>query len=182
MSNVNDLLNDIDGDKAYYDPSQSTTKSKKQLVEGTYEAIVKKLSVKKDITIKGEFLADIFEATYSIDDDSNREFNGMEVKSKGYFRFKVPDKEKYPNLKDNSGQNKGYMIFCEACGFEMEKNEDGKFQLPFLMESDIAESRVVIKVELEEWTGRDGDKRTSPVAVQVFKSNKKDLSKDELPF
>tara|TARA_R100000353_G_scaffold9914_1_gene11106 strand:+ start:1965 stop:2516 length:552 start_codon:yes stop_codon:yes gene_type:complete len=183
MSDVNSLIADLDSNKAYYDPSASDSPTKKQIADGTYEAIVTKLTVKKDITIKGEFLADIFEAVYTINADKHPEYKGSQVKSKGYFRFKQPDPKKYPNLKDNAGQNKGYMIFCEACGFEIVKNEEGKFELPMITEGDISGNPVTIKVEQEEWTNRDGEKRTSPIAFNVFKSDTVvNIKEDELPF
>jgi len=183
MSDVNSLIADLDNDKAYYDPSASESSTKKVVKDGTYEATVSKLTVKKDITIKGEFLADIFEALYTIDGEKHPDLKGSQVKSKGYFRFKQPDPKKHPNLKDNAGQNKGYMIFLEACGFEMEKDENGKFALPHITEGDIAGNPVVIKVEQEEWTTREGEKRTSPVAYNVFKSDRVvNIKSEELPF
>ena len=183
MSDVSSLIDDLDNNKAYYDPSASESTSKKQVADGTYEAAVSKLTIKKDITIKGEFLADIFEAVYTIDGDKHPEYKGSQVKSKGYFRFKQPDPKKYPNLKDNPGQNKGYMIFCEACGFEMEKDENGRYSLPMITEGDIHGNPVTIKVEQEEWTNREGEKRTSPIAFNVFKSDRvANVKEDELPF
>ena len=75
------------------------------------------------------------------------------------------------------------MIFCEACGFEIVKNEEGKFELPMITEGDISGNPVTIKVEQEEWTNRDGEKRTSPIAFNVFKSDTVvNIKQDELPF
>ena len=96
MSNVNDILSDIDNNVAYYNPNDDTSGKKYATIEeGTYEATVSKLNVKRDIVIKNEYLSDIFEATYTIDDDKYPDLKGREVKSKGYFRFKTPDKAKY---------------------------------------------------------------------------------------
>ena len=186
MSNVNDILSDIDNNVAYYNPNDDTSGKKYATIEeGTYEATVSKLNVKRDIVIKNEYLSDIFEATYTIEDDKYPDLKGREVKSKGYFRFKTPDKTKYPNLKDNQGNNKGYMIFAEACGFEMQKDEQGRYLLPMVMESDIAGNPVVIKIVHDKWTDQSGDERITPTAINVFKSERKvevNLKDEELPF
>jgi len=187
MSNVNEMLSEIDNNVAYYNPTDDTTGSKYVTIpEGTYEANVNKLSVKKDIVIKNSYISDISEATYKIDDDNHPTLKGREIKSKGYFRFKAPDKKTHPGLEDNQGNNKGYMIFAEACGFEMKKDDSGKYLLPYLMESDISGNPVTLKVVHDKWTGSDGDERTTPLAVNVFKSTTREkpvtMSKDELPF
>ena len=186
MSNVSDLLNDIDNNVAYYNPSEDTTGNKSaKIEEGTYEAVVSKLTIKKDIVVRNSYLSDIFEAIYSLDDERYPDLKGREVKSKGYFRFKAPDKEKYPKLEDNQGNNKGYMIFVEACGYQIDKDEQGRYLLPYIMESDISGNPVNIKVVHDKWTGSDGEERTTPLAVNVFKSNREvssSLKEDDLPF
>ena len=187
MSNVNDVLNSIDNDVAYYNPSEDTSGTKQfvPIKEGVYEANVFKLNIKKNIIVKNKYLSDIFEAIYVIDGDKHPEYKDRQIKSKGYFRFKNPDKEKYPNLEDNQGNNKGYMIFTEACGFEMTKDDTGKYLLPMIMESDIAGNPVTIKIVHDKWTDSEGETRTTPLAVSVFKSKRvvnKPLKEDELPF
>tara|TARA_R110002153_G_scaffold140311_2_gene291298 strand:+ start:77 stop:637 length:561 start_codon:yes stop_codon:yes gene_type:complete len=186
MSNVSDVLNDIDNNIAYYNPSDDTSGKKYATIEeGTYEAIVSKLTIKKDVVVKNQYLSDIFEANYRLDDKRCPDLKGREVKSKGYFRFKSPDKDKYPKLEDNQGNNKGYMIFSEACGFEMKKDDQGRYLLPMVMESDISGNAVTIKVVHDKWTDQAGETRVTPIAINVFKSNRvidKPLKEDELPF
>tara|TARA_R100000742_G_C4271310_1_gene90203 strand:- start:736 stop:1293 length:558 start_codon:yes stop_codon:yes gene_type:complete len=185
MSNVNEMLSEIDNNVAYYNPTEDTSGNNYEPIpEGTYEANVKKMNIKKDIVVKNKYICDIFEAIYSIDDNNHPNLKGREIKSKGYFRFKSPDKKKHPNLEDNQGNNKGYMIFAEACGHEMEKDKQGKYLLPYLMESDISGNPVTLKVIHDKWTGSDGDERVTPLAVNVFKSKDrvKALSSEELPF
>ena len=135
--------------------------------------------------VKSQYLSDIFEATYKLDDKNHSDLKGREVKSKGYFRFKSPDKTKHPNLEDNQGNNKGYMIFAEACGFEMKKDKQGRYLLPMVMESDIAGNPVTIKVVHDKWTDQSGEQRVTPTAINVFKSKRKvdtPITEDELPF
>tara|TARA_R100000808_G_C2133149_1_gene141950 strand:+ start:193 stop:744 length:552 start_codon:yes stop_codon:yes gene_type:complete len=183
MSNVSSVLEGLDDNQAFYDPNSDTSGSKKVIEEGTYNAVVQSLTIKRDIVVKGKYLSDIFEAIYKIDDERYADLKGREVKSKGYFRFKTPDEKKYPNLEDNQGQNKGYMIFAEACGFSMEKNEQGKYVLPMLMEGDIAGNPVNIKVVHDKWTDSSGEERITPLAINVFKSDKAPaLKQDDLPF
>tara|TARA_R100000656_G_scaffold104247_2_gene76488 strand:- start:3435 stop:3995 length:561 start_codon:yes stop_codon:yes gene_type:complete len=186
MSDVNDVLNDIDNNVAYYNPSEDTSGKKYATIEeGTYEAVVSKLVVKKDIVVRNQYLSDIFEAIYKLDDKRYPDLKSRDVKSKGYFRFKTPDEKKYPKLEDNQGNNKGYMIFAEACGFEMTKDDSGRYLLPIVMESDIAGNPVTIKVVHDKWTDQSGEERITPVAINVFKSKRvieKPLTEDELPF
>jgi len=185
MSNVNEMLSEIDNNVAYYNPTEDTTGNKYEPIpEGTYEANVSKLTTKKDIVVKNSYICDIFEATYAIDDDNYPKLKNREIKSKGYFRFKKPDKNTHPGLEDNQGNNKGYMIFAEASGYEMQKDDTGKYLLPYLMESDISGNPVTVKVVHDKWTGSDGDKRVTPLAVNVFKSKDrvKKTQVTELPF
>jgi len=184
MSDIDTLIDGLDDNQAYYDPNQSSS-PKKPIEPGTYEATVQSLSIKRDITVKGKYLSDIFEATYFIDDSNHAALKNRQVKSKGYFRFKMPDATKYPNLEDNAGQNKGYMIFCEACGFDIPKNDEGKYVLPMISEGDIAGNPVTIKIENDKWVNREGEDMLTPVAINVFKSQRvveKPMTKDELPF
>ena len=185
MSNISDMLNDIDNNVAYYNPTEDTTGNNTVAIEeGMYEANVKKLNIKKDVIVKNSYLSDIFEAIYEIDDSKHPKLKGREVKSKGYFRFKKPDAKKYPDLEDNQGNNKGYMIFAEACGFEVQRDDNDLYLLPYLLESDIVGNPVNIKVVHDKWTGSDGEQRTTPLAVNVFKSKDRtaSLKEDELPF
>ena len=67
---------------------------------------------------------------------------------------------------------------------EMEKDEQGRYQLPYLMESDISGNPVTIKVVHDKWTNSEGEERVTPLAVNVFKSKDRvaPLKDEELPF
>tara|TARA_R110002051_G_scaffold874_2_gene4199 strand:+ start:190 stop:750 length:561 start_codon:yes stop_codon:yes gene_type:complete len=186
MSNIGQMIDSLDDNQAYYNPDSDTSGEKKAVVnEGTYEAVVSKMSIKRDIVVKNKYLSDIFEAHYTLEDDRYPELKGREVKSKGYFRFKNPNKDKYPNLEDNQGNNKGYMIFAEACGFKMQKDDQGRYSLPMITEGDINGNSVTIKIVHDKWTDSSGEERQTPLAINVFKSDrpaKPQPSKEELPF
>jgi hypothetical protein len=183
MSDIGQMIDNLDENQAYYDPNSDTTGEKKTVIPaGTYEANVSRLSIKRDIIVKNKYLSDIFEAHYTLNDKLYPELKGREVKSKGYFRFKLPNKEKYPKLEDNQGNNKGYMIFSEACGFKMEKDEQGRYSLPMLTEGDISGNSVNIKVVHDKWTDSSGEERITPLAINVFKANKVNLKEEDLPF
>ena len=66
----------------------------------------------------------------------------------------------------------------------MQKDDQGRYLLPMVMESDIAGNPVTIKVVHDKWTDQSGDERITPTAINVFKSNRKvdNVTEDELPF
>ena len=133
---MSDLFND--SNESFYDPSQDENKFV-IIPEGTYEAHVKGLELKENIVVRAKFLCDIFSPVFKI---ASGEFKGKTVKSKGFFRFKSPDKEKYPDLSDNPGSNKGYMRFIEALGIKPESKEvDGNtvYKLPFVKSYDTSD-------------------------------------------
>ena len=74
------------------------------------------------------------------------------------------------------------MVFAEACGFKMEKDEQGRYSLPMLTEGDISGNPVNIKVVHDKWTDSSGEERITPLAINVFKSNKVNLKEEDLPF
>ena len=176
---MSDLFND--NSESFYDPSQDENKFV-VVPEGEYETHVKSLALREDITIKGKFLADIFMPHFKI---ASGEYKGKTVKSKGFFRFKSPDKDKYPNLSDNMGSNKGYMTLIEVLGINPESKEvDGKtvYKLPFVKAHDIEGKPCVIKVEHDKWMNSSGEEMTTPKAVNVFKWKEGKADTSDLPF
>ena len=51
-----------------------------------------------------------------------------------------------------------------------------------LTEGDISGNSVNIKVVHDKWTDSSGEERTTPLAINVFKSNKVNLKEEDLPF
>ena len=176
---MSDLFND--SNESFYDPSQDENKFV-VIPEGQYEAHVKGLELKENIVVREKFLCDIFSPIFKI---ASGDFKGKTVKSKGFFRFKSPDKEKYPDLSDNSGSNKGYMTFIEVLGVKAESKEvDGKtiYKLPFVKSYDIEGSPCIIKVEHDKWNNSDGEEVVMPKAMSVFKWKDGKSDTSDLPF
>jgi len=176
---MSDLFND-NKDESYYDPSKDDNKYE-TLKKGDYEAHVIGLELKENITVQGKFLADIFIPNFKI---ASGDFKNRNVKSKGIFRFKSPDKDKYPNLSENSGNNKSYMNFVSTLGLEPKSKEvDGStiYSLPYASASDIDGKACMIRVDHDEWTNREGKPVVTPKVVNVFKWEGGE-DEDGLPF
>ena len=168
---VDSVLGDMSGGTSYYDPLLDTGGEK--LPEGSYFAHVKELSIKENVVVKGKFLSDIYNLTFVIAKESSEPgFAGRDVKSKGFFRFKEPNPDKYPNLSSNSGSNKGYKDLLDGLNISPEEKEvDGNkvYSLPLLSSDQAEGAPVVIKVVHDKWTNREGEEVTTPKAISVFK-------------
>mgnify|MGYP003148163820 CR=1 FL=1 len=176
---MSDLFND--SNESFYDPSKDENKFV-VIPEGEYEAHVKSLELRENVVVKNKFLSDIFTPTFKI---ASGDFKGKSIKAKGFFRFKTPDKERYPDLSDNSGSNKGYMNLIESLGVNAESKEvDGNtvYKLPFIKAYDIEGKPAIIKVVHDKWKNSEGEEVTTPKVINVFKweSGKEDTS--DLPF
>ena len=181
---VGSVLGDISGGESYYDPSLDIGSVK--LPEGNYFAHVKEMIIKENVVVKGRFLSDIYNLTLEVSEESSdSQFAGKEVRSRGFFRFKEPDPDKYPNLSSNSGSNKGYKELLEGLNIPPEEKEvDGNkvYSLPLLSAPDVEGLPVLIKVAHEAWTNRDGEKVTTPKAVSIFKWSDGKRKMYALPF
>ena len=108
-------------------------------------------------------------------------FVGRDFRSKGFFRFKKPNKKEHPNLSENMGSNRSYMELINSFGLTMEE-VDGKFFLPELDSSDIEGLPVVAKVYHEKWNTSDGEEKTTAKASMIFSWEDGVKKEDELPF
>ena len=186
---VENILDDIVGGESFYDP----TEDKPNIItpEGEYYAHVKDVTMKSDVVIRGKYLADIYNIIFKLaPENSDKEFMGIsgsafigkEIRSKGFFRFKTPDKSIYPNLEENSGSNKSYMELIESFGVETEADNEGRFFLPNVDESDIVGMPVILEVFHDEWTDNQGNNRTTPKAGAIFTWDGQKRRLADLPF
>ena len=178
MADINEILNSTESSGAYYDPSQDLDGI---VPIGDYYAHICGLDVRKDVIVRGKFLADIYVPSFKVakenatndygtngEDVSGKAFVGREIKAKGFFRFKNPDKAKYPQLSDSQGSNKRYMEFVESAGVKVAEDKDGKYRLPEIREDDIYGKPVIAKVIHDKWLNDDGEEKASPKVLSVF--------------
>ena len=153
----------------YYDPSESDEFV--VLPKGQYKSRVNSFEYKKTWTNNENQVADIYEATYKLDNSvaemilrnekgdeiSGSQFVNREVKSKGFFLWKSPAEDE--NFKANPGGNKRISIFLAAAGYKLEKKElsiKGNKREVTVIPETIDETRlmgqpVIIEVTHEEY-------------------------------
>ena len=126
MSDVATILDSDSPSDAWYDPSADFSGV---MPVGAYKAYAKDLVVKENLVVRSKYLADVYEVKFEVAEEnaenvydvdgkevSGKSFVGKEIRSKGFFRFKSPDKSIYPNLEENSGSNISYMELIESFG------------------------------------------------------------------
>ena len=192
MADVGTILESKSSEDSWYDPKQDFSGP---MPEGDYKAHVKSLSIKRNVVVKGKFLSDIYEVIFTVADENKdmeyqndkgeslngATFVGRDFRSKGFFRFKKPNKSKYPNLSENMGSNRSYMELVNSFGLNMEE-VDGKFYLPELDASDIEGLPVIAKLYHDTWTDGDGEERITPRASMIFTWEEGEKKEEELPF
>lgn len=192
MTDVIDILDDTKSTDAWYDPKKDF---QGLMPEGDYKAHVSSLSVKKNIVVKGKHLSDIYTVSFTIaEDNSDAEFEtengdkvsgsafvGREVYSKGFFRFKKPNKAQYPQLSESMGSNKSYMELIDSLGVTVEESE-GRYYLPELDESDVMGKPSIVRVFHDGWTDREGNERTSAKVSMLFEWADGKEKEEDLPF
>ena len=192
MADVGAILESKNSQDSWYDPTQDFSGP---MPEGEYKAHVKSLNIKRNVVVKGKFLSDIYEVIFTVADENKdmeyqddkgeplngAAFIGRDFRSKGFFRFKKPNKNEYPNLSENMGSNRSYMELVNSFGLNMEE-KDGKFYLPELDESDIEGTPVVAKLYHETWLDSEGEERVTPKASMIFAWEDGEKKEEELPF
>jgi len=193
MADVGTILDSSKSQDSWYDPKQDFSGV---MPEGEYKAHVKSLNIKRNVVVKRKFLSDIYEVVFTVADEnsgmeyrdgegksvSGAAFVGRDFRSKGFFRFKKPNKKEYPNLSENMGSNRSYMELVNSFGLSSLEEVDGKFFLPELDASDIEGLPVVAKVYHEKWTTPEGEDKLTPKASMIFNWEDGDKKEDELPF
>ena len=175
----------------YFDPNSVDSSESREVVEvGEHTAHICDISVKRDVVVRGKYLADIFSPVYRI---ANGNSKGLEIKDKGIFMFKKPDSDSN-GLKDRKGGgNKGYKAFLESINKPVEELFESDrviYKLPEISKEDALNKPVSIKVYQEEFTSkRDGNSYKVRKAMLIGSwGDGKELSDetteddDELPF
>lgn len=193
MSNVDTIL-DKSTSEAYYDPSMDFSGL---MPVGMYRAYATDLTIKENIVIKNKYISDIYEVKFEIapengentyEDNGNeisgKTFVGKEVRSKGFFRFKKPDPSNslHDGLEMNTASNKSYMELLNSFSIETEEDEEGRYFLPHINESDVSGKAVILEIVHEHWTSREGDAMVTPKAKAIFVWEGQAPKKEELPF
>ena len=184
----------------YYDPSE--TDEFVVLPKGMYKARVNAFEFKKNWTNKDNQQADIYEASYKLDESvkdmtlrnetgdeiSGSQFVGRLVKSKGFFLWRSPEKDEF---KSNPAGNKRISIFLEAVEYPLNKKEitnskGSKVEVTEIPEtideSKFLNSPVIIEVAHEEYKDKLYAKEVKVSKWEnapVIESNEEE---EDLPF
>lgn len=184
----------------YYDPSE--TEEFVVLPKGTYKARVSNFEFKKTWTNKDNQIADIYEASYKLDesisstkikDDKGNEYPGSkfvsrDVKSKGFFLWKAPGKDE--DFMSNPAGNKRISIFLESANYplvkkEIENSSGSKVtvvEIPEVIdESKIIGKPVIIEVTHEEYNDKLYAKEMKVMPWKDAPAAKVE-EEDDLPF
>ena len=190
---MSDVDNIMASDEAYYDPSQDIPML---IPEGKYKANALELS-KREVKVRNQFLADVYDIMFEVSEDNKGEsvesdgkevdkgsFSGRKLKSKGFFRFKKPDPSNadHAGLEENSRSNKSYLELLDSFQIKTEADNEGKFLLPNINESDISGMPVIIDVVHESWTNKQGEEKVSAKAQSIFIWEGAERKEEELPF
>ena len=185
----------------YYDPSE--TEEFVVLPKGTYKARVSNFVFKKTWTNKDNQIADIYEASYKLDesisstkikDDKGNEYPGSkfvsrDVKSKGFFLWKAPGKDE--DFMSNPAGNKRISIFLESANYplvkkEIENSSGSKVtvvEIPEVIdESKIIGQPVIIEVTHEEYNDKLYAKEMKVMPWKDAPAVKVEEEDDDLPF
>ena len=200
MGSVKETM--LNGDAGYYDPKEDIKPENfvlKQLYPGhIIEVESRDIDVKQgkhrgtvyNMTI--EIAKECAEQTYNNGekDISGNSYVGRKVKGRGVWRFHQPGE--HDNFEANNGGNEGYLLFCEAIGFETEQteiivNDEPRVvnKFPILNKDDIIGKAVLAYIDSYRWKNRDGESITS-IQVKEFsrwaKSKNRDIALEEVPF
>ena len=183
----------------YYDPSE--TEEFVVLPKGTYKARVSNFEFKKTWTNKDNQTADIYEASYKLDDSLSdtmltdekgnkhpgSKFVSREVKSKGFFLWKSPGKD--DTFSSNPAGNKRIAIFLDAVDYPLNKkeieNDSGSkvtvVEIPEVIdESKIIGKPVIIEVTHEEYNEKLYAKEMKVMPWEDAPAN--EVDDDDVPF
>ncbi len=194
---------------SFFDPEEADVRKNKPFAEGWYPCYVTKVYSKRGISVKGKYMADIYNVTVEIADEvrnqdyrveqidgsfkeeSGAGYEGKTFRSKGLWHFLAP--QLGDDFEANPTGNVGYYKFLEAVGVDMPEREieiAGKLKkvrmLPHLEESDVKGLPVVVFAKLgKPWTDKEGKERQyfEATSFKVWEGKEKPTQADpDLPF
>lgn len=191
----------------YYDP---TMNDNTPLVEGIYPCHVTKCVLRKNVVVRGKYLANVYNLTLKVakevsghtfkgpnGDVNGSIYDGRDIYANGVFFFVTPSASEHSHLKSNPGGNENYLSFCQLIGFDCPNKDititiDGKEVtknvpiLPELEESDIKGKPLFAVVSSASWRDKTTGEERSSMKAKTFQpwkeGNVLDIDKEEIPF
>lgn len=172
---------DFEEKVTYFDPSE--TEEFKVVPAGEHNAYVKEFELKREWSNNDNQVADIYEATYTL------EGTNQQVRSKGFFLWKNPGPE--DSFVSNPAGNKRINIFLEAIGYPLNtvkiKNSKGEEQkvnaIPELLDNThITNQPLKITVIHEEYKGKVYAKEVKVEPWSNAPAAKPAKDDEDLPF
>jgi hypothetical protein len=173
-------------DDAFYNPNADKTEL---LEEGVYPAHIIGLDVSRDITIRGKYIADIYNPQFRVADESPKS-QGTDVRGLGVFRFKRPPEDNTRLVDRQGGGNRMYKKFLESLGVKMSEVKDEStgetlYKLPSVLLEDIYGKPVYIKVFHQKFISKRDDKEYTSAKATIehgWGDGKQLLYADDVPF
>lgn len=175
MAEVNEVLDDMSGDDAFFDPDAGEL-----IPEGTYPAHIVKLTVRGNIQLKNGGSADIYVPTYRLHDSAGT-FAGEDVDDNGIFRFKGG--QRGGRRRSGTG-NAQYKELLEVIGVPMREVDVGgkkKISLPPINEHDIFGTPVYVNIFHDSFMGRQGKVTIERAKIAHAWGDGEKLEVDDLP-
>ncbi|MAG27153.1 hypothetical protein CMI47_16575 [Candidatus Pacearchaeota archaeon] len=151
MSSVDDVIDDVLDDDAYYDPDEKII-----IPEGSYPAHIISFYVSKEKPTRYGNPYNIYKPVYRIDESVDI-YGGMSVSDKGIFRFR--GKNNNPSKKSNSKGNLPYKTMLDKLEIPLNKvvvNGKEVYRLPSVDESQVYGKPVIINVYHDTFKGSYG--------------------------
>ena len=171
MGNVDDILDDVLDDDAYYDPDEKTI-----VPEGSYPAHIVSFDVSREKkTVYGNPY-NIYKPVYRIDKSVDM-YGGMNVSDKGIFRFR--GKNSNPSKKSNAKGNLPYKNMLDKLGIPLVKviiNGKEVYKLPSVDESQVDGMPVIINVFHDTFKGSYGMQKTAVAKIAHMWKDGKNLN------
>ena len=171
MSSVDDILNDVLDDDAYYDPGEKTI-----IPEGSYPAHIISFDISREKNTRYGNPYNIYKPEYRIDKSVDI-YGGMSIGDKGIFRFR--GKNNNPSKKSNAKGNLPYKNMLDKLEIPLTKvSVKGKevFKLPSIGEDQVIGIPVIINVYHDTFKGIYGVQKNAVATIAHMWKDGKNLN------